>query len=238
MIDNRLDSPALTNTRDVGDRPGHVGGGGLLALISRQISFTHTTRAIVFSLPPDNVREVQTLSIRLGKEEYSLANVYLPPTSSCPPSYIPEVAGLASSTRSLVLGGFNAHDSAWLSSQSTDARATTLLDQLEDMVVLNGDVPTRIPFTTGSRSTSPDVAFASPDISLRCDWRVINELSSDHMPVIISLELSTPIQAKPKHTFLNYRKADWASFASQVEDGTRLPSLSTLFRMSIRQQMH
>ena len=83
--------------------------------------------------------------------------------------------------------------------------------------MLNGDVPTRIPFTTGSRSTSPDVAFASPDISLGCDWRVINELSSDHMPVIISLELSTPIQAK--HTFLNYRKADWASFAFQVEDG-------------------
>ena len=85
--------------------------------------------------------------------------------------------------------------------------------------MLNGDEPTRIPFTTGSRSTSPDVAFASPDISLRCDWRVFNELSSDHMPVIISLELSTAIQAKPKHTFLNYRKADWASFASLVEDG-------------------
>ena len=76
-----------------------------------------------------------------------------------------------------------------------------------------------IPFTTDSRSTSPDVAFASPDLSLRCDWRVFNELSSDHMPVIISLELSTAIQAKPKHTFLNYRKADWASFTSLVEDG-------------------
>ena len=201
------------------DRPGDVGGGGLLALISRQISYTHTTRAIVSSLPPDNVREVQTLSIRLGKEEYNLANVYLPPTSSCPPSYVPELGGLASSMRSLVLGDFNAHDPAWLSTQSTDVRATTLLDQLEEMVVLNGDEPTRIPFTTGSRPTSPDVAFASPDISLRCDWRVFNELSSDHMPVTISLELSTAIQAKPRHTFLNYRKADWASFASLVEDG-------------------
>ena len=196
-----------------------VGGGGLLALISRQIPFTHTTRAIVSSLPPDNVREVQTLSILLGKDEYNLTNVYLPPVSSCPPSYVPELAGLVSSTRSLILGDFNAHDPAWLSSQSTDVRATILLDQLEDMVVLNGDEPTRIPFTTDSRSTSPDVAFASPDLSLRCDWRVFNELSSDHMPVIISLELSTAIQAKPKHTFLNYRKADWASFTSLVEDG-------------------
>ena len=87
------------------------------------------------------------------------------------------------------------------------------------MVVLNGDEPTRIPFTTDSRSTSPDVAFASPDLSLRFDWKVFNELSSDHMPVIVSLELFTAIQAKPKHTFLNYGKADWASFTSQVEDG-------------------
>ena len=51
------------------DRPGDVGGGGLLALISRQISYTHTTRAIVSSLPPDNVREIQTLSILIGKDE-------------------------------------------------------------------------------------------------------------------------------------------------------------------------
>ena len=124
---------------------------------------------------------------------------------------------LASSTRSFVLGDFNAHDLAWLSLQSTDVRATTLLDQLEEMVVLNGDKPNRIPFTTGLRSTSPDVA--SPDISLRCDRRLFNELSSDYIPVIISLELSTAFQVKPKHTFLNYKKADWASFASLVEDG-------------------
>ena len=116
------------------DRPGDVGGGGLLALVSRQISFTHTTRAIVSSLPPDNVREVQTLSIRIGKDDYNLTNVYLPPVSSCPPSYVLELAGLASSRRSLILGDFNAHDPTWLSSQSTDVRATILLDQLEDMV--------------------------------------------------------------------------------------------------------
>ena len=85
--------------------------------------------------------------------------------------------------------------------------------------MLNGDESTRIQFTTDSRSTSPYVAFDSPEISLRCDWRVIQELSSDHMPVIFSVELSTAIQAKPKHNFLYYRKADWASFASLVEDG-------------------
>ena len=113
------------------DRPGDVGGGGLLALISRQIS---CTRAIVSSLIPDNVRELQTLSIHLGKEECYLANVYLPPNSSWPPSYVPELGGIASSTRTLVLRDFNAHDPAWLSSQSTDVRATTLLDQLEEIV--------------------------------------------------------------------------------------------------------
>ena len=106
------------------------------------------------------------LSICLGKEEYHLTNVYLPPVSSCASSYVPELAGLASSMRSMILGDFNAHDPAWLSTQGTDARATIFLDQLEDMVVLNGDEPTRIPFTTDSRSTSPDVAFASPYLSL------------------------------------------------------------------------
>ena len=38
------------------------------------------------------------------------------------------------------------------------------------------------------------------------------------MPIIFSQELPTAIQVKPKHTFLNYRKADWASFTSLVKD--------------------
>ena len=95
------------------DCPGDVGGGGggwglLAPLISKQISYTHTTRAMVSHSPSG---QCQGGSNRLGKEEYHLTNVYLPPVSSCPPSYIPELAVLASTTRSMILGDFNAHRS-------------------------------------------------------------------------------------------------------------------------------
>ena len=102
-------------------------------------------------------------------------------------------------------------------SRPGDVRAVHLLDQLEEMTVLNGDVPTRLQFDPDMDPTFSDIVFESPDLSLKNDWRVI-ELLSNHLPILVSLKFSCSNQSRPKHTFLNYRKADWASFPSVPHD--------------------
>ena len=207
--------PGYTSLRR--DRTGGAGG-GLLTLISKNVPFTNITEQIIATLPQDTTLEIQSIKIRVGNKDYVLHNIYIPPTSSCPQGYRPNI-GILAQNGTIITGDFNAHDSTWLSSQREDPRGALLLEQLEPMVVMNNsDTPTRKPFSSATRPTSPDITFCSPDISLFTEWSTTPELSSDHLPLIIKVRISKPIQPKPKHTFQNYKKADWPAFAREVEE--------------------
>ena len=66
-----------------------------------------------------------------------------------------------------------------------------ILGQLEELTALYGDVPTRLPFNTDTQPTYPNNSFCSPDLSLKADWMVMGELSSNHLPILASLEFSS-----------------------------------------------
>ena len=199
------------------DRAGG-GGGGLLTLISKSVSFTNTTDQTVAALPRDPTLEIQSTKARINNSDYLFYNIYIPPTSSCPRGYLPDLSSLPVQNKTIIAGDFNAHDSSWLLSQQDDPRGALLLNQLENMAIMNNpDIPTRKPFSNRTQPTSPDITFASPDLSLNSEWSASTELSSDHLPILTKIQINNPIQPKPTHTFLNYRKANWTSFTEEVE---------------------
>ena len=198
------------------------GGGGLLTLISKSISFTNTTDQTIAALPQDSTLEIQSVKARINNFDYSLYNIYVPPASSCSRGYRPDISNLTSPQKTIIAGDFNAHDPTWLHSQSEDPRGTRLLSQLENMTVMNNpNLPTRRPFSNRTQPTSPDITFCSPDLSLRSEWTTTSELSSDHLPIIVKIQISKPIQPKPTHTFQNYNKANWPLFTEEIENTLR-----------------
>ena len=203
------------------DRPSG-GGGGLLALIRKDVPFTHTTAATRAFLPVDDVMEIQTLNLRIGGSDYGLANLYLPPSSSCPGGYTPDFSRLPGAfgaiQKYLVLGDFNAHHPSWYFSQAGDSRGDQLLDQLEGLVVLNCPFsPTRLPFSADYHPTSPDVSLASPRMGLGAQWAVHHDLSSDHLPIVVEVPTSTPIRPRRRKAFTNFKKAQWREYTAMVE---------------------
>ena len=97
------------------DRPNGDGdgGGGLLAIVRKDVPFTNTTAKTLANLPIDRTREIMSLTLRVNCKDFHLANVYIPPEGSCPRGYTPgDLSGLNAS-RTLVLGDFNAHDRTW-----------------------------------------------------------------------------------------------------------------------------
>jgi len=139
------------------------------------------------------------------------------------------LSGLSAPQGTLVAGDFNAHDRTWLLTQSSDTRGQLLSEQLE--VLNDPSSSTRRTFQADVHPSSPDISFCSPDLAIGARWEACLDLSLDHLPLVIDLHLSAPIQKKSSRTFFNFKKADRTSFSAQVEerlldfDPTRYPSL-------------
>ena len=59
-----------------------------------------------------------------------------------------------------------------------------------DLLPLNDpDTPTLLHRSSGSRS-SPDISFASSSLAIACSWEMLQDLGSDHLPILLSIPLS------------------------------------------------
>ena len=137
-----------------------------------------------------------------------ITNVYIPPASSCTGGYLPSLDHLMMTTDTLILGDFNAHHSAWYSS-STDTRGTLLENVVSgsNFGILNWDSPTRLP--GNANPSSPDVSLASASLITSTNWQTKTNLGSDHLPILISLQMDHTINPIPHRTSFNLKKANW-----------------------------
>ena len=149
-------------------------------------------------------------------------NIYIPPATSCPPGYSPDLGPLLASSAgdAVVMGDFNAHHAVW-HSPSTDnravARGNAILDQVTSshFCIINEDSPTRVP--TAGDPSSPDLTLVSGDLVLEARWCTHLALSSDHLPITVTLDFLAPSLPLPRKTFTNFRKADWEGYRVETE---------------------
>ena len=102
---------------------------------------------------------------------------------------------LPSSRNLFILGDFNCHHTLWDSRGTSDPHREEVLDWVisSDLLPLNDpDTPTLLHRSSGSRS-SPDIFFAPSSLVFSCSWEVLQDLGSDHLPILLSIPLSPPI---------------------------------------------
>ena len=125
----------------------------------------------------------------------SFLNVYAPPIRSSPTdgrtdSFSPST--LPSSRNLFILGDFNCHHPLWDSRGTSDPRGEKVFDWVisSDLLPLNDpDTPTLLHRSSGSRS-SPDISFAPSTLAFSCSWEVLQDLGSDHLPILLFIPLS------------------------------------------------
>ena len=91
-----------------------------------------------------------------------------------------------------ILGDFNCHHSIWDSRGTSDPRGEEVFDWVisSDLLPLNDpDTPTLLRRSSGSRSY-PDISFAPSSLVFSCSWEVLQDLGSDHPPILLSIPLS------------------------------------------------
>ena len=91
--------------------------------------------------------------------------------------------------------------------------------------ILNWDSPTRLP--GNANPSSPDVSLASASLITSTNWQTKTNLGSDHLPILISLQMDHTINPIPHRTSFNLKKANWDRYSREIEDKLskrRLPS--------------
>lgn len=120
------------------------------------------------------------------------------------------------SEKTLIVGDFNAHHTAW--SYTTDTRGRLLSDTSlnHNYVFLNnGDFTRCAKLNNSVVCTSPDVSFCSADLSLDFNWNVTNEsFGSDHL--IISIKTLASRQTNPELK-RNIKKANWVEYTQFIK---------------------
>ena len=147
----------------------------------------------------------------MDNTELLITNVYIPPASSCNRCYSPPLDHMLTDTDSLVLGDFNAHHSLWYSG-TTDTRGNQLADSvsISRFSVINTDVPTRLP--GNADPSSPDVSLASASLITSSEWQTHTTMNSDHLHILIGLQITTTSSPAWHRTYINLKKDDWTRY--------------------------
>ena len=84
-----------------------------------------------------------------------------------------------------------------------------------DHGILNWDTPTRVP--PNAEPSSPDVSLASASHITSCSWQTLSTLISDHLPILIRLQMKTTPKPGIRQTYVNLKKANWDRYKLEVE---------------------
>ena len=148
----------------------------------------------------------------------SFLNVYTLPSHSSPTdgrtdTFSPSI--LSYSRNLFILGDFNCHHPLWDSRVTSDLCGEEVFDWVisSDLLPLNDhDTPTLLHRSSGSRS-SPDISFAPSTLAFSCSWEVLQDLGSDHLPILLSVPLSPVFHPNERSPSFNFQKARWGDFA-------------------------
>ena len=116
-------------------------------------------------------------------------------------------------TDTLILGDLNAHHSSWYSS-STDTRGTMLESMVSgsNLGILNWDSKNKI-----AGQCQPKFPWCLISISLTStNWQT--NLGSDHLPILISLQMDVTITPIQHCTNINMKRANWDRYSREIED--------------------
>ena len=140
------------------------------------IDITHTL---------NTTANIQAFEIYLSQPTITLLNCFFPPTDDDFQGKLQKLSNIIANinTSLLIVGDFNAHHPLWEEAHRTDRRGRSLynMTQGHGLVYLNtGDVtlPARY---HAHEDTTPDITFATPDISRSSQWHTSTDTYfSDH----------------------------------------------------------
>jgi ribonuclease HI len=154
--------------------------------------------------------EIQKITLWYAANKYKIYNVYSPPGTQCDITDLNQVTYC----RTVIAGDFNGHSPQWgYPDLNPTGRYIEDLCLSTNLTILQ-DAESQPSLLHRSHLTQsrPDLTICSTDIVNQCISQVIEDIGSDHRPIITNIDTKTAkIQSKQK-TRWNFNKADWKQY--------------------------
>ena len=142
----------------------------------------------------------------------TIANIYIPPRDTTSTHYKTAdtdiqhcIQYITNIPHSVLTRDVNAHSTLW-HSYTDDHRRQLIADIISnsDHITLNTNQSAKHHTTTNIITTVSNTLYN------RTSWTTQHALSSDHLPIITTINIRHDyIQQQNRRTFTNYKKADW-----------------------------
>ena len=184
--------------------------GGILTYIKKGIPYSE--------VPASQQGPLEKLHVTIpttSRQILSVANAYFPTASS---NYVQPmedrqtwVDTLVARGTSVICGDFNAHHASWDEYAQGMPRGAELCNWVEEneMAMDNDGKPTRADrFQQGCGLCPPDITIFNSDAADRFSWQPLNELSSDHFPILIKWNQLVKTDCAQHSVRPNFQKVD------------------------------
>ena len=159
----------------------------------------------------------------------TIAIIYIPPRDTTSTHYKTAdtdiqhcIQYITNIPHSVLTGDVNAHSTLW-HSYTDDHRG-----QLIAEVISNSDHITLNTNTTLQQTSSPDITTMSNTLYNRTLWTTQHTLSSDHLPIITTINIRHDYRLQQnRRTVANYKKADWTQFTEDTESAFAQTTMPT-----------
>ena len=133
----------------------------------------------------------------------------------------------------LVVGDFNTRDSLW--EYEYPKSSAVIGEQLQDadVVLLNDGSPTRLPDRADNSTSAIDLSFISANMAGLTEWTTLDSpLTSDHLPIEVTIFLKPIIHQPLAPEKFNLEKADWERFQLLLSEQCRLDLSKTVDQLN------
>ena len=187
------------------DRPVRRGGGVMIAIHNR---VPHRL------LQPTN-SDIEHVSVQIGNDT-TITAAYNPPDNLMTDQDLDALVKLSNKT--LTIGDFNARHRFWNNHQN-NRNGNTLLDYTinNNVTIIAPDAPTHHP-QNGMTPTYIDLTI-NRNVTQNLEPTVLNELNSDHLPVIFTLK-NVKINDTQRQTYLYDNNTDWNKYRRILNENT------------------
>ena len=185
-----------------------IAHGGVAVAVHHSVSVQH--------IPLRSPLQAVAVRLHLMRRELTLCSIYLPPGLALPSLELRRLM-LELPSPVLLLGEFNAHNSAW-GCENTDTRGRLLEAFIheESLCVLNTGTNTHFTLPSG-RTSALDLSIASPQLTPLFTWCVHDDsLGSDHFPVWLNY-LGEPVMGDRPRRW-KFERVDWGQFETRVQE--------------------